>query len=183
MMRSDLSKKFTPHVQTVTVCADVAAVSDTYRVVISDGYPIQDSIYYSQHCILGWHTYPGMEHLPGNFNSATLTRPNEIAFTRITREIPGHTAHSFDHMWNSWAYSTVAHTWNSWAYSNHAAITCTLYSEGAWIWCDYGVTFAQVLTPLPNPCTLSKKAMVGMDIVSKLEYSCKKNQGERSFAS
>ena len=48
---------------------------------------------------------------------------------------------------------------------------CTLYSESARIWCDYGVTFAHVLTHLPNPCTLSKKAMVGKDIVSKLEYS------------
>ena len=60
---------------------------------------------------------------------------------------------------------------NSWVYSNHAAITCTLYSENARIWCDYGVTFVHVLTYLLNPRTLSKKAMVGKNIVSKLEYS------------
>ena len=88
-----------------------------------------------------------------------------------TCEIPGHTAHSFDHMWNSWAYSTVDHMWNSWVYSNHAAITCTLYSESAWIWCDSGVTFVHMLTHLPNPRTLSKKAMAGKDVVSKLDYS------------
>ena len=35
----------------------------------------------------------------------------------------------------------------------------------------YGVTFAHVLTYLSKPCTLSKKAMAGKDIVSKLEYS------------
>ena len=59
----------------------VVAVSDTYRDDISDGYPIRDRIYYGCHHILGWHTYPGMAHLPGNFNSGTLTQPNEIAFT------------------------------------------------------------------------------------------------------
>ena len=66
---------------------------------------------------------------------------------------------------------TVDHMQNSWAYSNHAAITCTLYSESARIWCDYCVTFAHMLTNLPNPRTLSKKAMAGKDVVSKLEYS------------
>ena len=103
-----------------------------------------------------------------------------------TRKIPGRTTHSVDHMWNSWAYSTVDHMWNSWAYStqlitckipgctaimqpSHAL--CTLYSESARIWCDYGVTFAHVLTYLPNQCALSKEAMVGKDVVSKLEYS------------
>ena len=122
----------------------VVAVSDTYRVEISDGYPIWDRIYYGWHHILGWHTYPGMEHLLGNFNLAALTRPNEIAFTHTTCEIPGHTAHSVDHTWNSWVYSMVDHMWNSWAYSTqlitckipgHTAIMqpshalCTLYSE------------------------------------------------------
>ena len=176
----------------------VVAVSDTYRDEISDGYPIWDRIYYGWHHILGWHTYPGMAHLPGNFNSGALTWPNEISFTHTNCKIPGHTAHSVDHTWNSWVYSTVDHmwnswvnstvdhTWNSWAYSTqlitrkipgHTAIMqpshslCTLYSEIAQIWCDYGVTFAHVLTYLPNPCTLSKKAMAGKDIVSKLEYS------------
>ena len=48
---------------------------------------------------------------------------------------------------------------------------CTLYSESAQIWSDYGVTFAHILTYLPNPHALSKKAMTGKDIVSKLEYS------------
>ena len=91
-----------------------------------------------------------------------------------------------NHTWNSWAYSTVDHTWNSWVYStqlitckipgctaimqpSHAL--CTLYSESARIWCDYGVTFAHVMTYLPNPRALSKKVMVGKDVVSKLEYS------------
>ena len=105
---------------------------------------------------------------------------------RTTHEIPGRTAHSVDHTWNSWACSTVDHTWNSWVYSTqlitckipgHTATMqpshalCTLYSESTRIWCDYGVTFAQVLTYLPNPRALSKKAMVGKDVVSKLEYS------------
>ena len=45
--------------------------------------------------------YPRMAHLPGNFNSRTLTRPNEIAFTHKTHVIPGHTAHSVDHAQNS----------------------------------------------------------------------------------
>ena len=35
----------------------------------------------------------------------------------------------------------------------------------------YGITFAYLLTYLPNPCTLSKKKMAGKDIVSKMEYS------------
>ena len=35
----------------------------------------------------------------------------------------------------------------------------------------YGVTFAHMLTHLPNPCALSKKAMAGKDVVSKLEFS------------
>ena len=118
----------------------------------------------------GIDTYPGMEHLPGNFNLATLTWPNEIAFTCTNHEIPGHTAHSVDHMWNSLVYSTVDHMWNSWAYSNHAAITCTLYfvlRECP----DMVLTFVHVLTYLPNPHALSKKAMAGNDVVSKLEYS------------
>ena len=74
------------------------AVSDTYRDEISDGYLIRDRIYYGWHHILGCHTYPRMAHLPGNFNLRTLTQPNEIAFTRTTCGIPGHTAHSVDHM-------------------------------------------------------------------------------------
>ena len=106
-------------------CYYVVTVSDTYRDEISDGYPIWDRIYYGWHRIIGWHTYPGMEHLTGNFNSATLTRSNEIAFTHTTRKIPGHTAHSIDHKWNSWAYSTVDPTWNSWAYSTQL-ITCKI---------------------------------------------------------
>ena len=124
--------------------------------------------------------YPRMEHLPGNFNSATLTWPNEIAFTCTTCEIPGRTAHSVDHTWNSWAYSTVDHTWNSWAYSTQL-ITCkipghTAIMQPSHALCTrrvpgYGVTFAHVLTYLPNPCALSKKAMAGKDVVSKLEYS------------
>ena len=133
-----------------------------------------------------------MAHLPGNFNLGTLTRPNEIAFTCTTHEIPGCTADSVDHTWNSWVYSTVDHTWNSSAYStqlitckipgctaimqpSHAL--CTLYLESAWIWCDYGVTFAHMLTYLPSPRTLSKKAMAGKDVVSKLEYSPVKKLG------
>ena len=52
---------------------DVVAVSDTYWDEISDGYFIRDRIYYGWHRIPGWHTYPGMAHLPGNFNSGTLT--------------------------------------------------------------------------------------------------------------
>ena len=166
---------------------NVVAVSDTYQDEISDGYPIWDRIYYGWHHILGWHTYPGMEHLPGNFNSATLTRPNEIAFTRTTCEIPGHTAHSVDHTWNSWAYSTQLITYKipgCTAIMQPSHALCTLYSESARIWCDYGVTFAHVLTYLPNPGTLSKKVMAGKDVVSKLEYSpVNKNQGEQSFAS
>ena len=82
----------------------VVAVLDTYRDEISYGYPIRDRIYYGWHHIRGWHIYPGMAHLPGNFNSRTLTRPNEIAFTRTTHRIPGHTAHSVDHVRNSWVY-------------------------------------------------------------------------------
>ena len=35
----------------------------------------------------------------------------------------------------------------------------------------YGLTFAHVLTYLPNLHALSKKKMVGKDVVSKLEYS------------
>ena len=68
----------------MTHIAGLPFVSDTYRVEISDRYPIRDRIYYGRHRILGWHTYPGMEHLPGNFNS-----PNEIAFTHTTHNIPG----------------------------------------------------------------------------------------------
>ena len=67
-----------------------------------------------------------MAHLPGHFNSRTLTQPNEIAFMHTTHGIPGHTAHSVDHTRNSWAYC-----------HNHATITCTLYSEIAQIWCDF----------------------------------------------
>ena len=105
----------------------VVAVSDTYRDEISDGYFIRDRIYYGQHYIPGWHTYPGMAHLPGNFNLGTLTQPNEIAFMHTTHEIPGCTALSVDHAHNSWAYSR-----------NCATIACTLYSGIAQIWCDMG---------------------------------------------
>ena len=91
--------------QAVGVQRHVVAVSDTYRDEISDGYPIRDRIYYSWHRILGWHTYPGMAHLPGNFNLGTLAQPNEIAFMCTTCGIPGRTAHSVDHMQNSWLYS------------------------------------------------------------------------------
>ena len=74
---------------------DGVAVSDTYRDEISDRYPIRDRIYYGWHHILGWHTY-----------QVTLTQPNEIVFTHTTHKIPWCTAHSVDHTWNSWAYST-----------------------------------------------------------------------------
>ena len=94
----------------------VVAVSDTYRDEISDGYFIRDRIYYSRHHIPGWHPYPGMAHLPGNFNSRTLTQPNEAAFMHTTREFPVCTALSVDHTCNSWAYSR-----------NRATIACTLY--------------------------------------------------------
>ena len=89
--------------------AHVVAVSDTYRDEISDGYPIRDRIYYGWHHILGWHTYPGMVHLPGNFNVGTLTQSNEIASTCTTRGIPGPTVHSLDHVRNSWAYCQQSH--------------------------------------------------------------------------
>ena len=92
----------------------VVAVSDTYRDEISDGYFIRDRIYYGRHHIPGWHTYPD-DGTP-NFNSGTLTQPNEIAFMCTTRKIPGHTALSVDHSHNSWAYSR-----------NRATIACTLY--------------------------------------------------------
>ena len=62
-------------------------------------------MYSGQHCILGWYTYPGMAHLPGNFNSRTLTWPMKLLSSvqpakflgvhhtqSITREIPGCTA-------------------------------------------------------------------------------------------
>ena len=44
-------------VDTVTTYSDTLAVSDTYRDEISDGYLIQDTLYYGWHHILGWHTY------------------------------------------------------------------------------------------------------------------------------
>ena len=91
-----------------------------------------------------------------------------------TRKIPGHTAHSVDHTWNSWVYGTQLITHKipgCTAIMQPSHALYTLYSEIARIWCDYGVTFAHVLTYLPNPHTLSKKAMVGKDVVSKLEYS------------
>ena len=92
---------------TLSIPSYGVAVSDTYQDEISNGYFIRDRIYYGQRHIPGWHTYPGMVHLPGNFISGTLTQPNEIAFMRTTRNIPGHTALSVDHTHNSWAYSTL----------------------------------------------------------------------------
>ena len=56
---------------------------------------------------------------------------------------------------------------------------CTAIMQPSHVLCTrrvpgYGVTFAHVLTHLPNPRALFKKAMVGKDVVSKLEYSVKK---------
>ena len=78
----------------------------------------------------------------------------------ITCGIPGHTAQLI-------TCGIPGHT----AIMQPSHALCTLYSESARIWCDYGVTFAHVLTHFPSPHALSKKAMVGKDVVSKLEYS------------
>ena len=87
--------------------------------------------------------------------------------------------HSLDGACNSWAYKSWAYSnlfieCHSWAYSrNHVTIAFTLYfvlgkcPDMVW----YGVTFAHVLTYFSNPRALSKKGMVGMDMVSKLQYS------------
>ena len=80
-------------------------------------------------------------------------------------------------MWNSWAYSTQLITCKipgNTAIMQPSHALCTLYSESARIWCDYGATFAHMRTHLPNPHALSKKAMAGKDIVSKMEYSAVK---------
>ena len=57
--------------------------------------------------------------------------------------------------------------------ANHVTITCH-HIRG--VLCThiiprYGLTFAHVLTYLPNPPALSKNKIVGKDIVSKVEYS------------
>ena len=73
--------------------------------------------------------------------------------TRTTCEIPGHTALSDDHACNFWVYSR-----------NCAIVLCTQAFP------RYGVTFAHVLTYLPNPCALSIK-MAGQQDIKTLEYS------------
>ena len=138
------------------------AVLDTYRDEISDGYPIWDRIYYGRHHILGWHTYQV------TFNSGTVTRPNEIVFMHTTHKITGRTAHSVDHTWNSWAYSTQLITCKI---PGCTAIMQPSHALCTWRVPRYGVTFVHVLTYLTNPHALSKKAMAEEDVVSKLEYS------------
>ena len=99
-----------------------------------------------------------MPHLPGNFNSRTLTQPNEIDFTCTTHGIPGCTAHSVDHVQNSWAYSQQP--------CNHhmSDLYFVLKNSG------YGVTFAHVLTYFSNLHALSKMACKEQD-QAVLQYS------------
>ena len=94
-----------------------------------------------------------MPHLPGNFNSGTLTQPNEVYFTCTTRGIPGHTTHSVDHAQNSWAYS--------WQSCNHHMIYCT----GRCDFCAHADLLSQPM------CALSNIKMARQDIVKTLEYS------------
>ena len=122
-------------------CLYGVAVSDTYRDDISDRYSIWDRIY-SSHSIswdstppLGCHTY-----------QVTLTQLNEIDFTCTTHRIPGCTAHSVDHMQNSWAYSQQS--------CNHYMTELYFVLKNSWIWCD----LSTCADPLSQPaCTLQDK--------------------------